>query len=85
MIMVLIEIIVAFIFAYVVIRLIDHKFGDILYKNVKEKLDNSYADFSKLKEAKDCRACWKYRTMDCPNSSRCYATKDKPYFETRDD
>lgn len=34
-----------------------------------------------LVRSRDCRACWKYRTMDCPNSSMCYATIDKPYFE----
>ena len=30
-----------------------------------------------------CRACRKYRTMDCPNYSMCLATDDKPYFEPR--
>lgn len=31
--------------------------------------------------AKDCRACKKRNTMDCPNSAECYSTIDKPYFE----
>ena len=30
-----------------------------------------------------CHACRKYRTMDCPNSSMCLATEDKPYFAPR--
>ena len=43
---------------------------------------------SKLKDKLDvppniCQACRKYRTMDCPNSSECYATEDKPYFEPK--
>ena len=42
----------------------------------------------KLKDKLDvpptiCHACRKYRTMDCPNSSMCLATDDKPYFEPR--
>lgn len=30
-----------------------------------------------------CYACRKHRTMDCPNSSMCLATEEKPYFEPK--
>lgn len=32
---------------------------------------------------KDCRNCKNYKKMTCPNSFKCYATKDKPYFIER--
>lgn len=48
------------------------KHEDFLLDKSKNKLDISPTI---------CRACRKHRTMDCPNSSRCYATEDKPYFE----
>lgn len=34
---------------------------------------------------KDCNYCKYRRTMDCPNSSLCYATFDKPYFKSKFD
>lgn len=34
---------------------------------------------------KKCKDCINQHTMDCPNSSLCYDTKDKPYFEKKED
>lgn len=31
--------------------------------------------------ARDCKVCRKRQTMECPNSSMCWSTSDKPYFE----
>ena len=28
-----------------------------------------------------CQTCIHWGTMNCPNSSKCYATQDKPYWE----
>lgn len=28
-----------------------------------------------------CDACIKHKTMNCPNSSECFCTKDKPHWE----
>lgn len=50
------------------------KHEDYLLDKLKDKLDIPPTI---------CHACRKYRTMDCPNSSRCYATEDKPYFEAK--
>lgn len=36
-----------------------------------------------LVKAKDCRVCKKKGSMDCPNSSLCYHTDSKPYFDRR--
>jgi|BioPla2DNA2_1021312.scaffolds.fasta_scaffold120633_2 hypothetical protein len=32
---------------------------------------------------KECGNCAKQHTMNCPNSSLCYARDDKPYFEPK--
>lgn len=32
------------------------------------------------RERRECRVCARYGTMDCPNSSLCWSTDDKPYF-----
>lgn len=33
-----------------------------------------------IMEDKPCSLCTKHKTMECPNSGKCLATKDKPYF-----
>ena len=33
---------------------------------------------------KDCQDCIYYKTMFCPNSSKCYLTEDKPYFRNKE-
>ncbi|MGI6169984.1 MAG: hypothetical protein ACOYI4_09890 [Christensenellales bacterium] len=30
---------------------------------------------------RDCGSCKKQKTMECPNSSECYALESKPYWE----
>lgn len=30
---------------------------------------------------RDCDSCKKQKTMECPNSSECYALESKPYWE----
>lgn len=35
----------------------------------------------RLYETRDCSVCVHRGTMDCPNSSLCWSTSDKPYFE----
>lgn len=37
----------------------------------------------KAEKSKDCSMCKKRKTMDCPNSSKCYSTEDKPFFESK--
>lgn len=34
-----------------------------------------------LIEKRDCSVCVHRGTMDCPNSSLCWSTTDKPYFK----
>lgn len=34
---------------------------------------------------KMCNNCSKKNSMRCPNSIFCYATKDKPYFERKEE
>lgn len=31
----------------------------------------------------ECETCIKRKTMYCPNSSECFETKDKPYYQNR--
>ena len=31
----------------------------------------------------ECESCLKRKTMYCPNSFKCYVTKDKPYWQNR--
>lgn len=37
----------------------------------------------KAEKEKSCDMCIHRKTMQCPNSSLCYATKDKPYFKSK--
>lgn len=37
----------------------------------------------KFQKEKSCDKCRKQHTMQCPNSSKCYSTLDKPYFEKK--
>lgn len=34
---------------------------------------------------RDCSVCAHRGTMDCPNSSLCWSTSDKPYFEPEEE
>lgn len=36
-------------------------------------------------KARDCKVCVRYGTMNCPNSSLCWSTSDKPYFEPKEE
>lgn len=36
------------------------------------------------REEVDCSNCKKHGMMDCPNSSLCYSTENKPFFEQMD-
>lgn len=37
----------------------------------------------KAEKEKSCDMCKLKKTMQCPNSSLCYATSDKPYFKSK--
>lgn len=37
----------------------------------------------KAEKSKDCSMCIKFKTNNCPNSSKCYSTEDKPFFESK--
>jgi hypothetical protein len=34
---------------------------------------------------RDCCSCKKHSTMECPNSSECYSTEDKPQYTGGED
>lgn len=40
-------------------------------------------DIIKGERNKDCDMCIKKKTMECPNSSLCYSTENKPYFKSK--
>lgn len=42
-------------------------------------------DLIKQDKERSCDNCIKKKTINCPNSSKCYETLDKPYFERRRD
>ena len=54
----------------VIYNIIDRYFE---YKENVEKTKNDYRN-------KKCNKFVNYKTMKCPNSSKCYNTLDKPYF-----
>lgn len=39
---------------------------------------------NKIKHQK-CEKCKYWKTLDCPNSSLCYNTKDMPYFKNKEE
>lgn len=40
-------------------------------------------DIIKAEKNKNCDMCIKKKTMECPNSSLCYNTENKPYFKSK--
>lgn len=40
-------------------------------------------DIIKAERIKSCEICIKRKTIECPNSSLCYNTQDKPYFKSK--
>ena len=65
---------VIFCVSFIAMIKVFEKHEDYLLGKLEDRLDISH---------RTCHACRKYRTMDCPNSSMCYATDDKPYFEPK--
>lgn len=49
-----------------------------VYQDILEKVRSDSMN-------RDCINCSKRKTMLCPNSKECYATEDKPYFESNND
>lgn len=47
----------------------------------KKKYENCYEYIAE--KNKDCDMCIKKKTMECPNSSLCYNTENKPYFKSK--
>ena len=39
-------------------------------------------DLRKSDALHECKVCQNHHTMNCPNSSLCYATKEKPYYKS---
>lgn len=42
-------------------------------------------DTEKAYRNKKCDKCANWKTFNCPNSSLCYSTKNKPYFKIKED
>lgn len=40
-------------------------------------------DTERAYQIRSCDKCANWKTMQCPNSSLCYATSDKPYFKSK--
>lgn len=40
-------------------------------------------DIIKAERIKSCEMCVKKKTIECPNSSLCYNTENRPYFKTK--
>ena len=51
----------------------DFEIEKLIVQPINESLDRA--------ERKTCENCRKRHTMDCPNSSECYALDDKPFWE----
>lgn len=54
------------------------------FDTFKKFLKKYNKDMQELKRRK-CDKCINYKTMDCPNSSKCYDTLDKPYFKIKEE
>lgn len=40
-------------------------------------------DIIKAEKIKNCEMCVKKKIMECPNSSLCYNTENRPYFKSK--
>lgn len=56
--------------------------NDVLYK-LREKYDLSKACYTKRLRNRECVICKHHHKESCPNSSKCYDTENKPYFEEK--
>ena len=66
---------IIFCMSFIALIKVFDKHEDFLLDKIKNKFNSCPPTI--------CHACRKYRTMDCPNSSMCLATEEKPYFEPR--
>lgn len=40
-------------------------------------------DTERAYQIRSCDKCVNWKTMNCPNSSKCFNTADKPYFKSK--
>ncbi len=42
-------------------------------------------DTERAYKTKSCDKCANWKTINCPNSSECFSTVDKPYFKIKEE
>ena len=42
-------------------------------------------DTERAYQTRSCDKCANWKTINCPNSSKCFSTTDKPYFKIKED
>lgn len=42
-------------------------------------------DTERAYQTRSCNKCANWKTMNCPNSSKCFSTTDKPYFKIKEE
>jgi hypothetical protein len=57
----------------------------IVYIAYREDIKTIRKIRKRLYETRDCSVCKHCGTMNCPNSSLCWSTSDKPYFEPKEE
>lgn len=48
-----------------------------------KSIGSCLVDIIKAEKKKSCDMCINWKTMNCPNSSLCYNTEEKPYFKSK--
>ena len=51
--------------------------------NIFSKFLKKYNRDMQVAKKRNCKKCINYKTNQCPNSSKCYDTLEKPYFKER--
>lgn len=48
-----------------------------------KSIGSMIVEIIKAEKRKSCDMCINKKTMNCPNSSLCYSTENKPYFKSK--
>lgn len=56
----------------------------ISVKMYESGYDEGVRDTERAYIYKFCEKCANYKTTNCPNTSKCFSTLDKPYFKIKE-
>ena len=65
----------------IALNIIVYCYQSMIGFNTFRKFLKKYNREMQIAKERDCKKCINYKTSECPNSSKCYNTLEKPYFK----